>query len=374
VPKKKEARYEIAGRRLAIARKVIGKTQRSIVAGDRWAKTVAIYDVKTIGLWENKGVPEDKLKKLSDFLNVPQYLLMDTEIEDEAFRKIIELKNGDPDANIDHLLPSKFRKDGLEGLVDEIEAPNLPLPYENLEVPWDWDEYISNAHDDGDYHFRVGSRCNAEDKYDQAILNLDKAIWADTLNSDLICRAYYERGYSRYKKGALKDAFEDYLKSLHADLDGPFQILKFPWYNRNESSERIKDFDVLVKDFPERAVIYCLRGIEALTLEDYDSAVADFTEAIELEPESGNIADFHCIRGYAFYQKELYSNAIDEFTYFIKKGIILRPQVLYFRALALEKEDRIADAIEDIKKCLHADPNREVFLEKFSALKGLRQR
>jgi tetratricopeptide (TPR) repeat protein len=241
-------------------------------------------------------------------------------------------------------------------------------------VPWDWDAFISNAHDDGEYHFRVGSKCNTDREYDLAIFNLDKAIWMNTLNTDSLCQAYYERGYSRYKKGDLKDAWQDYLKSLQAEPNNPFQDLRFSWYNRNNGPESIKEFTELAETFPDRAVVYYLRGLVALDLKDYDSTVIDFTKAIELDPESGNIDDFHTVRGYAFYQKGFYSHAVDDFTYLIEKGIILRPEILYFRVLALEKEDRIADAILDIENCLHADPNQEVFLKKFNALKRLRQR
>ena len=119
MPKKKEKRYEVAGKRLKIARTVMGKTQESILDNDRWVKTVDIADAKTLGLWEREGVPENKLEKLADFLNITQSLLTDPKIEDVAFREIIELKKGNPNANIDHLLPLKMNKNSSDRLIDE---------------------------------------------------------------------------------------------------------------------------------------------------------------------------------------------------------------------------------------------------------------
>ena len=93
----------------------------------------------------------------------------------------------------------------------------------------------------------------------------------------------------------------------------------------------------MTEAFPDSAVLYYLRGLVALDLKDYDSAVADSTEAIKLEPESGNIEDFHALRGYAFYLKGLYSEAIDEFTHLIEKEIIPIPEIFYYRALSSGK-------------------------------------
>jgi tetratricopeptide (TPR) repeat protein len=383
VPKKKEERYTVAGKRLKIARTVMDKTQESILEEARW-EIVGIIDTKTIGVWEREGVPENKLKKLADFLNVPQFLLVNHKIEDEAFREIVELRKADPNANIDHLISSKSGKDGLEGLVDEIEAPNLPLPYENLEVPWDWDEVISNAHDEGELHFYLGSKCSEEEKYDQAIFNLDKSIAAKTLDGDLLWEAYYARGYSWYKKDNLRKALEDYIKSLapqlveapvplvyNTVLDRPYHKIRFQWYNENGSAETIADFDELIGNFPENGMVYYLRARKSLGLEKYDSALDDINSAIEMEPESAHIDDFHNVRGYVFYQKGVYSSAIEDFTRVVQKDTLVRPEAVYYRALAYEKENRIDDAIQDIEKCLQFDPNSEHFLEKFSVLNKL---
>ena len=283
--------------------------------------------------WYKRGVSKNRVVAVANFFGVDEWIFSnDYSISREEFKK--RFSSGSPEApppscksrlaifpvqsflqGVSQSIPDPTSSQGDISTSEQESAQDSAVPEGNPEVPWDWDQYISNAHDDGEYHFRFGSKRNAEGKYDLAIFTFNKAIWMNTLNTDSLCQAYYERGYCKYKNGALMDAVEDYLKSLHADLNGPFQDLRFPWYNRDEPTDRIKEFTLLAKEFPNRAVIYYLRGIEALDMKDYGSAVADFTEAIELEAESGNIDDFYAVRGYAFYQKELYSEAIDEFTH-----------------------------------------------------------
>jgi tetratricopeptide (TPR) repeat protein len=380
VPKQKEKRYEVAGKRLKIARAVMGKTQESILEEVRW-DIVGIIDTKTIGVWEREGVPEDKLKKLADFLNVTQILLVDPKIEDEAFREIVELRKADPNANIDHLIPSKFGKDGLEGLVDEIEVPNLPLPYENLEVPWDWEEVISGARDDGTFHFYTGCKCNAEGNFDQAIFNLNKALKAGTLDGQLLFDAYYAKGYSWYKKNDLKKALTDYVESLAPEsisapippaydkaLNRPYKRPRFPWYGEDLPLEKINDLDAIVEDIPTRATLYYIWVIESMDMDEYDSVIDDINKAITLDPQSVHTADFLGAKGYALFQKGHYQEAVTVFSLVVDEKFNDGPEVLYFRALAYEKLNQSSDSIKDIEKCLQIDPNNELFLEKYRAL------
>lgn len=117
--KKKVKHYAIAGRRLRIAREILSETQESIVGLPNWKDIVDIYNPRTIGAWETKGVPENRLGKLADFFNIDPSLFYKEDIKDENFREIVGLRKNDPKANIDHLLPSKFDKGGLDEPVDE---------------------------------------------------------------------------------------------------------------------------------------------------------------------------------------------------------------------------------------------------------------
>ena len=107
------------------------------------------------------------------------------------------------------------------------------LPNE-IDVPYDWEQVISSSSSEEEYHFHKGCECNEKREYEQAVFNLDKAIRTNTLRPNLMVRAYYERGYSRYKKGNLKDAWQDYLKSLQTEPDSHFHDLRFNWYKQRQ--------------------------------------------------------------------------------------------------------------------------------------------
>lgn len=338
--------------------------------------------------WFDRGISKKGIIAVADFFEVPEWLFSDDySISREEFYK--QFRSGQPEApppsrksrlalfpvHYFHQGISQSFSDGMTGKKDVSAGENATTqdalsPDENVDVPWDWDRVISGSHDEAEYHFWVGSRCNDEGKYDQAFFNLEKAIQANTLMNELMCRAYYEHGYSRYKSGDLQNAFQDYLKSLQTELDNPFEDLRFRWYDRANGPETIKDFTELAEAFPDSAVICYFRGLVSLDLGEYDSAVADFGRAIDLEPESGSIEAFHALRGFAFYQNGNYLGAINDFTYSIDKATADRPELLFFRALSYEKLRKTAKALQDIVRCLHADPNEEVFLEKYNALKN----
>lgn len=370
-----------SGKRLRAAKELRSKTNDELA-------TAFECETNTVQKWMDKrGIPKKRIRAVANFFKVEKRIFSDDYVITEAeFEKLFNSDTPEPlplsRKSRLALFPVHFFRQGISaGMTDKKDGSagenattqDGLLPDEHVDVPMDWDRVISSSQDEAEYHFWVGSRCNEEGKYDQALFNLDKAIQANTLMNHLMCLAYYERGYSRYKNGDLQNAFQDYLKSLQTELDNPFQDLGFKWYNKRGGPERIKEFTQLLKAFPDRAVIYYLRGLVSLDLGDYDTAVADFNQAIGLEPESGNIEDFRALRGYALYHKGLYQNTLDDLNHLTHKGIVLRPEILFYRALCHEKTNQIDAAICDIKECLHADPDCQGFLEKFSELQTLKK-
>lgn len=355
---KKEKPEFHSGRRLQLAVKLTGKRIKDIAEklGD---------NPDTISSWlkPSRKIPANRIPQIAAFFGVEEHLFSDhLEITPE------EVKN--------KIVPNPSK--------EQIETyPDPPFSHLNREFPWE--QVLSNANDEVEYHFYKGCKCNEEHQLDQAYFNLSKAIGLDMLNPQMLSEAFYERGRSWYKKGHLKEAFEDYLTSLKRNpdpewfaiagdlvyLDKPFRSLRFPWYSTDEASQKIQDFNLLEKDLPNNAMVYYLRGREELAVEVYDAALTDLNRAIELEEDSVHIDDFYGARGYVFYHQESYENAVVDFTRVIEKGGNLDPMVVYFRALAYEKQNRLTDALEDIKRCLEADPNQSLFLEKFRTLQDL---
>lgn len=139
------------------------------------------------------------------------------------------------------------------------------------------------------------------------------------------------------------------------------------WAGEHQRAHRID------RDISRQCGLYYLRGLVSLDMGDYDAAVGDFDRAIDLEPESGNMEDFHAVRGYALYQKGMFANALDDFEYLMEQQTVVRPEILFLRAASHEKADQINAAIRDIRECLHADPNNQAFLDKFNELEKLKE-
>jgi len=108
--------YESAGRRLRIARNIMGKTQNSLRLDSRWETIVGLEDTGSIGIWERKGVPENRLKSLAEFLHVTEDVLTDLDMKDEVFIKIFGIRKDNPEADISDLLQTKIGKEDLDGL------------------------------------------------------------------------------------------------------------------------------------------------------------------------------------------------------------------------------------------------------------------
>ena len=94
--RKKDEKNQTAGRRLMLARKTLGYTQATLLEWPRWEKNVEIFDVSTIGSWENQGVPESKIAKVADCFNVKQCFLTDPNITEEEFQDNILSGFGNP--------------------------------------------------------------------------------------------------------------------------------------------------------------------------------------------------------------------------------------------------------------------------------------
>jgi len=362
----KQAKKFHSGKRLRVARDF--KSLRNIDLSEE-------FRVKedTVKHWmgNKRKVPKYKIMAVAKFFEVPEELFSDDiQISEQEFkRRLLEMDSGKTDS---------------PGPIQEV-LPESGLPYDNKELPWE--EVISGAGDEGEFHFYSGCKCNAEGNFGQAIFNLDKALNAGTLDGQLLFDAYYARGYSWYKKNDLKKALTDYVESLAPEsinapippaydkaLNRPYKRPRFPWYGEDLPLEKINDLDAIVEDIPTRATLYYIWVIESMDMDEYDSAIDDINKAITLDPQSVHTADFLGAKGYAFFQKGRYQEAVGIFSLAIDKDLNHGPEILYFRALAYEKLNQLNDSVQDIEKCLQFDPNNELFLGKYRALEENNQR
>jgi serine/threonine protein kinase/tetratricopeptide (TPR) repeat protein len=111
----------------------------------------------------------------------------------------------------------------------------------------------------------------------------------------------------------------------------------------------------LVQDKPEyfanRGRRYILRGQENSTPEDYDKAVADFTEAIRLAPKMG---DYWNQRGWAYLNKDDWQKALADID--VAVGLMPRAAACYSnRGWAYKIKGDYAAALLDFNKAIELD-------------------
>lgn len=88
------------------------------------------------------------------------------------------------------------------------------------------------------------------------------------------------------------------------------------------------------------------RGVDKLDQKDYKGAIAEFNQALQLDPQN---AKAYFNRGFAYYNLENYQNAIEDYT----KAIQINPgdaEALYNRGLAYSNADKDKVAIADFEK------------------------
>ena len=125
-------------------------------------------------------------------------------------------------------------------------------------------------------------------------------------------------------------------------------------YGRHDKyDEAIAEFSNALKINPNSANIYYDRGVIYDKKGDLDQAIADFGKAIEIDP---GLTDAYYNRGFAYYRKGDPEDAIPDYN----KVIELSPNsadAYYGRGLAYSKKGNLDEAISDYGKAIELRPN-----------------
>jgi tetratricopeptide (TPR) repeat protein len=121
--------------------------------------------------------------------------------------------------------------------------------------------------------------------------------------------------------------------------------------------------DEAVKRGKPAAAVYEARGLARYELREYEGAVADFSRALELEPEKPTKARLYRLRGWAHLVGEAPKWALRDF----EKALQLdrkNGDAYNGRGYARVKLGRVQDAVGDARKALACGPKTEVLLWK----------
>jgi tetratricopeptide (TPR) repeat protein len=168
-----------------------------------------------------------------------------------------------------------------------------------------------------------------EDKYNEAIQALDKAIEINPRYPD----AWHNRGNALYYQGEYGAAINAYDRAIEINPQ-----YAEAWYNKGlavqnlgDKNEAIKAFDKAIEINPQYAEAWYNKGLAAQNLGDKNEAIKAFDMAIEINPQ---YAEAWCKKGIIYYNFGMY----DESKEALDKAIEINPnygEALKYKADAI---------------------------------------
>lgn len=147
----------------------------------------------------------------------------------------------------------------------------------------DYNIVVKMAPDDGPSFRARGDAYYAMEKFAEAIKNYDKAL---ALNPD--SSTFAMRADAYFSSGNLKKAVPDYDAAikLNPNEQSYYKNRANALYQLNDFSRAITDYSRIISMKPkDPSEFYFKRGDVYLAVREYDSAIADFTRAIDLKKE-----------------------------------------------------------------------------------------
>ena len=229
-------------------------------------------------------------------------------------------------------------------------------------------------------YFERGKKNIEQKDYDQAIVNLTRAIRLDINFSE----AYYYRGDAYYynfrklfveqmneKKAILDLAIADYTQAIMLDPNYVEAYLNRgnAYSYKGNVDQDIADCTQVIRLDPNYTIAYFSRGNAYFIKGDYDSAIADYTKAISLNSNAktyywlgGEITleMFYDSRGEAYRKKKDYDHAIEDYT----QAIRLEPDsAIYYndRGDAYYYKEDYDKAIADYTQAIRLKPDSAIY-------------
>ncbi len=185
---------------------------------------------------------------------------------------------------------------------------------------------------------------------------------------------YFEQGMAKLHEERYEEAIQNLDRSiqLQSDYYGAYIMRGIAKTHLQRPLEALSDFDEAIRRVPADlqettlASLYRRRALTKVELERSQEALPDFDEAIRLNPEE---ADSFYFRGRTKIRLELYKEAIPDFD----AAIRLQPDYALayaFRALAKGITGNLEAALADVEEAIRLDPDEPNFLALRKALAG----
>ena len=219
--------------------------------------------------------------------------------------------------------------------------------------------------------FKVWTYKN-EDKWDEAISELDKAI---KLNPKY-AKAYQIRGVVYLKgKGQYDKAISDYTRAIEINpkLAIAYNNRGFVYIGTGEYDKAISDYTRAIEINPKDAYAYKNRGFAYAEGKGYcDEGISDYTKAIEINPKD---AYAYNNRGLAYECTGQYDKAIADYSRTIELNPYLALPYLNRAAAYFYHKEEYDKAWEDVHKAqsLGLGNVRPVFLRALREASGLKE-
>jgi tetratricopeptide (TPR) repeat protein len=118
----------------------------------------------------------------------------------------------------------------------------------------------------------------------------------------------------------------------------------------------LADFTKAIEDNPQYVAAYRDRGYAYLDKGEWDLAIADFTKAIEISPKVLNKNTYIAI-GYAYFRKDDFDHAVDAYNRAIERFGKRFPDAYRMRCLARALSGKVVSVVDDCKAALKLVPN-----------------
>lgn len=194
-------------------------------------------------------------------------------------------------------------------------------------------------------------------------LQAARNIFGDALLGELLTQPaneFFKRGKEQFEK---KDSFAAITSlseclGLKPDFADCYFYRGQVYDQEGQYEKAVADFTEAIKLQPQKVEYYRRRAVTNDSwLKKYDAAIADYTEIIKLDPKFSS--RWHMLRGYVFKKKKDYQRALDDFTQAINLEPSKSEKRAYYGARASLYGDELKNyeaSIADLTERIKIDP------------------